>query len=81
MRQVANCEGVSQTRLAEISEVDPVRLVCILDRLGRDTSTEALKGVTSDELHPLMDLLERVRTNLLALEAQARAGVAPRPTP
>ena len=114
---LANCEGVNQRRLAEISEIDPVRLVRILDglevlgwaerrsdpqdrtahvltltesakpvvervwKMGRDTSAEALKEVTSDELHRLMDLLERVRANLLALEAQARAGVAPRPTP
>ena len=47
----------------------------------RDTSTEALKGVTNDELPLLMDLLERVRANLLALAAEARAGVAQRPTP
>jgi DNA-binding MarR family transcriptional regulator len=89
---LANCEGVSQTRLAEIGEVDPARLVCILDRLeaggwaGRrsdpqdrrahvlaitenakpvvervweivqDTNTEALKGLTNDELHLLMDV-------------------------
>jgi hypothetical protein len=38
--------------------------------MGRDTSTEALKGVTNDELHLLMDLLERVRANLLALAAE-----------
>ena len=36
----------------------------------RDTSTEALQGVTNDELHLLMDLLERVRANLLALAAE-----------
>jgi DNA-binding MarR family transcriptional regulator len=103
---LANCEGVSQRRLAEISEIDPVRLGRILDRLevvgwterrsdprdrrahvlvltqsakpvverawemGRDTSAEALKGVTSDELHLLMDLLVRVHANLLALEVE-----------
>ena len=38
--------------------------------MGRDTSTEALKGVTNDELPLLMDLLERVRANLLALAAE-----------
>jgi MarR family transcriptional regulator, transcriptional regulator for hemolysin len=109
---LANCEGVSQTRLAEISEVDPARLVRILDRLEavgwadrrsdpqdrrahvlaitesakpivervwaivRETSAEALKGVTSDELHLLLDVLERVHTNLLALDA-----LAPEPVP
>jgi MarR family transcriptional regulator, transcriptional regulator for hemolysin len=30
---LANCEGVSQARLAQISELDPVRLVRILDCL------------------------------------------------
>ena len=49
------------------TQIDPVRLIHIL---GRDTSTEALQGVTHDELHLLMDLLERVRTNLLALAAE-----------
>jgi MarR family transcriptional regulator for hemolysin len=109
---LANCEGVSQTRLAEISEVDPARLVRILDRLEavawaerrsdpqdrrahvlaitesakpvvervweivQDTNTEALKGVTSDELYLLMDVLERVRANFLALDA-----LAPEPVP
>ena len=103
---LATCEGVSQARLAQISEVDPVRLVRILDcletvgwaesrsdprdrkaqllviterakpvvervwEMGRDTSTEALKGVTGDELQLLMDLLERVHANLLALAAE-----------
>jgi MarR family transcriptional regulator for hemolysin len=104
---LANCEGVSQARLADISELDPARLVRILDRLeafgwadrrsdpqdrrahvlaitesakpvvervweiAQDTNTEALKGVTSDELHLLMDVLERVHANLLALKALA----------
>jgi MarR family transcriptional regulator for hemolysin len=109
---LANCEGVSQTRLAQISEVDPARLVRILDRLEavgwadrrsdpqdrrahvlaitesakpivervwaivRETSTEALKGVTSNELHLLLDVLERVHANLLALDALAPEPVA-----
>ena len=108
---LADCEGVSQTRLAEISEVDPARLVRILDRLEavgwadrrsdpqdrrahvlaitenakpvvervweivQDTNTEALKGVTNDELHLLMDVLKRVHANFLALEALAREPV------
>jgi MarR family transcriptional regulator for hemolysin len=102
---LAHCEGVSQQRLAEISEIDPVRLVRILDRLeavgwaerrsdpqdrrahvlaitesakpvvqriweiAGDTNAEALKGLTSDELQLLTDLLDRVHANLLALEA------------
>ena len=102
---LTQCEGVSQKRLAEISEVDPARLVRILDRLDAvgwaerrsdpqdrrahllaitktanpivqriwqivgNTNTEALKGLTSDELHLLTDLLGRVHANLLALAA------------
>jgi MarR family transcriptional regulator, transcriptional regulator for hemolysin len=109
---LANCEGVSQTRLAEISETDPARLVRALDRLeglgwakrrsdpqdrrahvlavtesakpvvqriweiAGDTNTEVLKGLTSDEVHLLMGVLERVHANLLALEA-----LAPEPVP
>ena len=109
---LANCEGVSQARLAQISEVDPARLVRILDRLEavgwaerrsdphdrrahvlaitesakpvvervweivRETSTKALMGVSSDELHLLLDVFERVHANLLALEP-----VAPEPVP
>jgi hypothetical protein len=38
--------------------------------MGRNSSTEALKGATHDELHPLMDLLERVHANLWALAAE-----------
>jgi MarR family transcriptional regulator, transcriptional regulator for hemolysin len=109
---LANCAGVSQVRLAEISEIDPARLVRILDRLEavgwaerrsdphdrrahvlaitesakpvvervweivRETSTEALMGVGSDELLLLLDVLERVHANLLALEA-----LTPEPVP
>jgi DNA-binding MarR family transcriptional regulator len=109
---LANCEGVSQTRLADISGLDPARLVRILDRLEAfgwaerrsdphdrrahvlamtesakpvvervreiilETSTEALRGVPSDELHLLLDVLERVRANLSALEGLAREPAA-----
>ena len=48
--------------MAQISEIDSVRL-------GR-ISTEALNGATHDELHLLMELLERARANLLALAAE-----------
>jgi MarR family transcriptional regulator for hemolysin len=102
---LARCEGVSQQRLAQISEIDPARLVRILDRLEEvawaerrsdprdrrahvlaipesakpvvqliwqivgDTNAEALRGLTSNELHLLADLLDRVHGNLSALEA------------
>jgi len=103
---LAHCGGVSQKRLAEISETDPARLVRILDRLEavgwaerrsdpqdrrahllaitesakpvvqsiwqivRNTNTEALGGLSSDELDRLMNLLVRVHANLLALEGR-----------
>ena len=109
---LAHCGGVSQKRLAEISETDPTRLVRILDRLEavgwaerrsdphdrrahslaitesakpvvqsilqiiRKTNTEVLRGLTSDEVHLLMNLLARVHANLLALE-----GRDPEPAP
>ena len=109
---LAHCGGVSQKRLAEISETDPTRLVRILDRLEavgwaerrsdpqdrrahslaitesakpvvqsiwqiiRNTNTEVLRGLTSDEVHLLMNLLARVHANLLALE-----GRDPEPAP
>jgi MarR family transcriptional regulator, transcriptional regulator for hemolysin len=109
---LANCEGVSQQRLAQISRIDPMRLVRILDRLEAvrwverrsdpqdrrahvltikdsakpvvrrmweivgDTNTEALKGLTSDELHLLSNLIERIHVNLFALEA-----LLPEPVP
>jgi MarR family transcriptional regulator, transcriptional regulator for hemolysin len=104
---LANCEGVNQKRLADISEIDPGRLVRILDRMGavgwaerrsdphdrrahalaitesgrpvvqriwhvvRETNSEALKGLATNELHLLTELLERVHANLLALEPLA----------
>jgi MarR family transcriptional regulator for hemolysin len=104
---LATCEGVNQKRLADISEINPARLVRILDRMEavgwaerrsdpydrrahvvaitesgkpvvqrirhvvRETNTEALKGLASNELHRLTELLERVHANLLALEPLA----------
>ena len=42
----------------------------------RKTNTEVLRGLTSDEVHLLMNLLARVHANLLALE-----GRDPEPAP
>jgi DNA-binding MarR family transcriptional regulator len=103
---LATRDGISYARLAQISEVDPVRLVRILDwletvgwaarradpharkpqllviterakpviecvlEMDRDTSDEALRALTDEELNVLMDLLERVHANLLALVAE-----------
>jgi MarR family transcriptional regulator, transcriptional regulator for hemolysin len=97
-------EGVSQKRLAELIEVDPMSLVRILDRMEADgwvqrrsdpddrrarslvltenakpilehiwqlaseTRAEALEGLSTDERTSLVDLLERLHENLLALQ-------------
>ena len=39
-------------------------------QIVRNTNTAAVRGLTSDELHLLMNLLARVHANLLALEAR-----------
>jgi MarR family transcriptional regulator, transcriptional regulator for hemolysin len=97
-------EGVSQKRLAELIEIDPMSLVRILDRMEADgwvqrrsdpddrrarslvltenakpilehiwqlaseTRAEALEGLSTDERTSLVDLLERLHENLLALQ-------------
>jgi MarR family transcriptional regulator, transcriptional regulator for hemolysin len=63
---LANCEGVSQRRLAEICEIDPVRLVRIVDWLEVVGWAERRSDPQDRKAH---------------VEAEARAGVAPRPTP
>ncbi len=104
---LANNEGVSQKRLAELTEIDPMSLVRILDRMEADgwvqrrsdpedrrarslavtekarplvariwslageTRAEALAGLTTEERTQLVELLERVHKNLLALEPLA----------
>jgi MarR family transcriptional regulator, transcriptional regulator for hemolysin len=102
-------EGVSQKRLAELIEIDPMSLVRILDRMEADgwvqrrsdpedrrarsliltekakpildriwqladeTRAEALEGLSPDERTALVELLERVHENLLALKPLPRA--------
>ena len=101
---LARNEGVSQKRLAELIEIDPMSLVRILDRMEADgwvqrrcdpedrrarglavtekakpiveriwslvgeTRAEALEGLSAQERTGLVDLLERVHQNLLALK-------------
>jgi MarR family transcriptional regulator, transcriptional regulator for hemolysin len=105
---LAQNEGVSQKRLAELTEIDPMSLVRILDRMEADgwvqrrsdpedrrarslavtekarpivahiwqlaseTRNEAMAGLTTDERAQLLDLLEHVHENLLALEPLAQ---------
>ena len=99
---LAENEGVSQTRLSEISEIHPARLVGILDRLEAngwvqrrrrpddrrvrplaitehakpvlrliwsvisETYSEALQGLSTDEIGTLVKVLEFVHSNLSA---------------
>lgn len=97
-------EGVSQKRLAELIEIDPMSLVRILDRMEADgwverrsdpedrrarslvltekakpvlehvwrlaaeTRAEVLDGLSNGERTTLLELLERVHSNLVALK-------------
>lgn len=119
---LANNEGISQKRLAELIDVEPMSLVRILDRMQADgwverrsdpedrrarslclttrakpiveeiwrlaseTRGEILQGLTTEERVTLMELLERIHANMLALKPLAGAGPAARaedarPTP
>ena len=96
-------QGVSQKRLSELTELDPMSLVRILDRMEADgwvqrrfdpadrrahtlwltprakpvldhiaqliaeTRAEALLGLSSEERSQLLELLERLHTNLSSL--------------
>jgi MarR family transcriptional regulator, transcriptional regulator for hemolysin len=96
-------QGVSQKRLSELTELDPMTLVRILDRMEADgwvqrrfdpadrrahtlwltprakpildhiaqliaeTRAEALQGLSSEERSKLLELLERLHTNLSSL--------------
>jgi MarR family transcriptional regulator, transcriptional regulator for hemolysin len=111
-------EGVSQKRLAELLEIDPMSLVRLLDRMEADgwvqrrsspedrrarsliltgkakplldhiwrlaaeTRAEVLEGLSNAERARLIELLEHLHTNLLALKplpesAPATGGGAP----
>ncbi|HUN75719.1 MAG TPA: MarR family transcriptional regulator [Steroidobacteraceae bacterium] len=105
-------EGVSQKRLAELLEIDPMSLVRILDRMEADgwvqrrsdpedrrarsliltdkakplldqmwrlaaeTRAEVLEGLSNAERTTLMELLERVHTNLQGLKPLPQAANA-----
>jgi DNA-binding MarR family transcriptional regulator len=102
--QLSKNEGISQKRLSELSDIEPMTLVRILDRMeadgtierrpdptdrrarslyltpkanpvldqiwqmGAQTRSEALEGLTAEERNALLDLLERVQTNLAGLK-------------
>jgi MarR family transcriptional regulator, transcriptional regulator for hemolysin len=98
-----NNQGVSQKRLSELTDLDPMTLVRILDRMEADgwvqrrfdpadrrahtlwltpkarpildhiaqliadTRAEALQGLSNEERSKLLELLERLHTNLSSL--------------
>jgi DNA-binding MarR family transcriptional regulator len=102
---LARNEGISQSRLAEMTESDPMTLVRILDRMEVDqwlerrpdpqdrrahclhlkegakpvltriwkvadqAREEALAGLSAAEREQLMNLMERIQSNLVALDA------------
>jgi len=110
-------EGVSQKRLAELIEVEPMTLVRMLDRMEADgwverrsdpddrrarslvitakakpliehiwrlageTRAEAFDGLSDRERMQLLELLERVHTNLLALKPLGSTASTSRPSP
>jgi DNA-binding MarR family transcriptional regulator len=116
LMRLADCEGVSQVRLAELTEVDPMTLVRILDRMESEgwlerrrdprdrrvrclyltsaakpllddikhlidvTWEEAFAGIPKQKSEMVMELLDTVRGNFMALDPlpAAAASVARR---
>ncbi|HTP40691.1 MAG TPA: MarR family transcriptional regulator [Steroidobacteraceae bacterium] len=110
---LARNEGISQSRLAEMSESDPMTLVRMLDAMEADhwierrpdpsdrrahrlylqdgakpvlariwkvadaARDEALAGLSAAERDQLMNLLERIQSNLSALDAGDKAAPGP----
>ena len=107
LMRLADCEGVSQVRLAELTDLDPMTLVRILDRMEAEgwlerrkdprdrrvrclyltskakpllddirdlidvTWQEAFAGIPKQKSELVMELLDTVRGNLIALETRA----------
>ncbi len=104
LMRLADCEGVSQVRLAELTDVDPMTLVRILDRMEAEgwlerrkdprdrrvrclyltseakpllddikhlidvTWEEAFAGIPKQKSEMVMELLDTVRGNFMALD-------------
>jgi DNA-binding MarR family transcriptional regulator len=122
LMRLADCEGVSQVRLAELTDVDPMTLVRILDRMEAEgwlerrkdprdrrvrclyltseakpllddikhlidvTWEEAFAGIPKQKSEMVMELLDTVRGNFIALDplpvaaaSMARRGGGGRP--
>ncbi len=115
LMRLADCEGVSQVRLAELTDLDPMTLVRILDRMEAEgwlerrkdprdrrvrclyltnqakpllddinhlidvTWEEAFAGIPKQKSELVMELLDTVRGNFIALDPlPAAAAVARR---
>jgi len=104
LMRLADCEGVSQVRLAELTDLDPMTLVRILDRMESEgwlerrkdprdrrvrclyltseakpllddikhlidvTWDEAFAGISKQKSEMVMELLDTVRDNFMALD-------------
>jgi MarR family transcriptional regulator, transcriptional regulator for hemolysin len=113
--RLADHEGVSQVRLAELTDLEPMALVRILDRMEAEgwlerrsdprdrrvrclyltgkakprledirrvidvTSGEAFSGISKRQSELLMELLDTVRSNFIALNPEPSAGEGPIP--
>lgn len=107
--RLADCEGVSQVRLADLTDLDPMTLVRILDRMESEgwlerrkdprdrrvrclyltrkakpllddirglidiTWEEAFEGIPKQKSELVMELLDTVRSNFIALAPQPAA--------
>ena len=113
LMRLADCEGVSQVRLSELTDLDPMTLLRILDRMESEgwlerrkdprdrrvrclyltskakpllddirglidiTWEEAFAGIPKQKSDLVMELLDTVRSNLIALGTVPAAGAAP----
>jgi MarR family transcriptional regulator, transcriptional regulator for hemolysin len=114
LMRLADCEGVSQVRLSELTDLDPMTLVRILDRMESEgwlerrkdphdrrvhclyltskakplledirglidvTWEDAFAGIPKQKSDLVMELLDAVRSNFIALgTSPAAAGAAP----
>jgi MarR family transcriptional regulator for hemolysin len=113
LMRLAECEGVSQVRLSELTDLDPMTLVRILDRMESEgwlerrkdprdrrvhclyltskakpllddirglidvTWEEAFAGIPKQKSDLVMELLDTVRSNFMALGTSPGAGAAP----
>jgi MarR family transcriptional regulator, transcriptional regulator for hemolysin len=112
LMRLADCEGVSQVRLSELTDLDPMTLVRILDRMESEgwlerrkdprdrrvrclyltseakpllddikhlidvTWEEAFAGIPKPKSELVMELLDTVRSNFMALDPLPTAAAA-----